>query len=157
MSNMPKRGLVLVGISTAVAFILGFGAYYFEQSMTDFLGRFISPQTSVLVLFLVLALVCTFATELLSNTVVQLVLFALIPPLAKVVGFPPLLGMIVATLASSSAFMSPLSTGINSLVFGEMKGASLRTMVFVGFFMNIIGSLLVALWVLYITRWVLAL
>jgi len=155
VSNLPKRGLTLVVITVVIAFFLGLGINYFRDGLTGLISAVVDERTSVLTLMVIVAIFATFTTELLSNTVIQYALFALMPSLASIVDFPVLLGMIVATLASSSAFMSPLSTGVNSLAFGEMRGASLRMLLFSGFFMNLIGSLLVAVWTLTVTRWVL--
>ncbi|MBL7978995.1 MAG: hypothetical protein JNN12_11705 [Bacteroidetes Order II. Incertae sedis bacterium] len=155
VSNLPKRGLALVAITMVIAFLLGLGIHYFRDALTGTIALVVDDQTSILTLMLIVAIFGTFTTELLSNTVIQYALFALMPSLATLVDFPILVGMIVATLASSSAFMSPLSTGVNSLAFGEMRGASLRMLLFSGFCMNLVGSLLVAGWTLTVTRWVL--
>ena len=157
LSDLPKRGITLVIITVALAFLLGLVINFFEDALTNIIGMMVSPQTPVIGLFFILALFGTFTTELLSNTVIQYALFALMPSLTSLVPFPLLLGMIVATLASSSAFMSPLSTGVNSLAFGEMKGASLKMLLLAGLVMNVVGSLLVAVWTLTVIRWVLGL
>ena len=157
LSDLPKRGITLVIITVALAFLLGLAINFFEDALTNIIGMMVSPQTPVIGLFFILALFGTFTTELLSNTVIQYALFALMPSLTSLVPFPLLLGMIVATLASSSAFMSPLSTGVNSLAFGEMKGASLKMLLLAGLVMNVVGSLLVAVWTLTVIRWVLGL
>lgn len=157
LSNMPKKGLVLVAISTIIAFAFVLGQSYFEQFLKGYAELLIPKGFSPLLLCFLLAVLATFATELASNTVVQIALFTIVPILAALTDLPPLLAMLAVTLASSSAFMSPLSTGVNSLVYGEVQGASLQKMMGVGFFMNLIGSFLVAFWTLTFTRWVLGL
>jgi sodium-dependent dicarboxylate transporter 2/3/5 len=157
LSNMPKKGLVLVAVSTVVAGAFVFGQHYFEDTLKDYASHIVPAGMSPLLLCFIIALIATFATELASNTVVQLALFAIVPIVAGLTDLPPLLAMIAVTLASSSAFMSPLSTGVNSLVFGEVRDASLKKMIQIGFFMNLIGSFLVAFWILTVTRWILGL
>jgi sodium-dependent dicarboxylate transporter 2/3/5 len=58
--------------------------------------------------------------------------------------------LIIITLSCTSAFMSPIATGVNGLAFGGVKGVSFSRMLLVGFIMNIAGALLISSWTLYI-------
>ena len=101
--------------------------------------------------FVLLATVTSFATELFSNTVIQLALLE-----ALHVGAPssPVLIelMLAVTLSCTCAFMSPLATGVNGLVFGELRGTSLWRMLATGLVMNLAGALVVGLWVFGVVR-----
>jgi sodium-dependent dicarboxylate transporter 2/3/5 len=70
--------------------------------------------------------------------------------LSKSIGFSALEVLIIITLSSTCAFMSPIATGVNGLAFGGIKGVSFARMLLVGFFMNIAGAMLIAGWVLFI-------
>ena len=61
---------------------------------------------------------------------------------------PGLEMLIIITLSCTSAFMSPIATGVNGLAFGGVKGVSFSRMLVVGFIMNIAGAGLITSWVL---------
>jgi sodium-dependent dicarboxylate transporter 2/3/5 len=58
--------------------------------------------------------------------------------------------LIIITLSCTSAFMSPIATGVNGLAFGGVKGVSFSKMLIVGFIMNIVGAWLISSWVLFV-------
>lgn len=74
----------------------------------------------------------TFLTELTSNTATTQIVLPLLGSLAAAVQMNPLLLMIPATLSASCAFMLPVATPPNAVVFasgkvgaGQMAGAGL--------------------------------
>ena len=69
--------------------------------------------------------------------------------LAPISNFSTLGLLIIITLACTSAFMSPIATGVNGLAFGGVKGVSFSRMLLVGFIMNIAGALLISVWTLF--------
>jgi sodium-dependent dicarboxylate transporter 2/3/5 len=97
----------------------------------------------------VIGVVCgglTFLTELTSNTATTEMI---LPPLASVavaMEINPLLLMIPATLSASCAFMMPVATPPNAIVFGSGR-ISVAEMVRVGFFLNLIGIAMITLFV----------
>ena len=97
-----------------------------------------------------IALATSFSTEVLSNTAVQLSFFVIALPLAQTLGFSALEMLIIITLSCTSAFMSPIATGVNGLAFGGVKGVSFSKMLIVGFIMNIVGAWLISSWVLFV-------
>ena len=101
-------------------------------------------------LFLLLALLTSFSTELLSNTAVQLSLFIIIVPLAAMLKFSAIEALIIITLSSTCAFMSPIATGVNGLAFGGVKDVSLKVMIFVGFVMNLIGAFYISFYIRFV-------
>jgi sodium-dependent dicarboxylate transporter 2/3/5 len=46
--------------------------------------------------------------------------------------------------------MTPIATGVNGLAFGGVRDVSFRKMLLVGFFMNIVGALLISAWTLLV-------
>ena len=77
-----------------------------------------------------------------SNTATTEIFLPILAALAVAIGVNPLLIMIPATLSASCAFMLPVATPPNAIVFGtgEIK---MQDMVRAGIFMNLIGVLLV--------------
>ncbi len=96
-----------------------------------------------LILLAVVALM-SFLTELTSNVASTQMLLPVFASLAISSGNNPLLLMIPATLASSLAFMLPTATPPNAIVFGTNR-IQIATMVQTGFFLNMIGILVVVL------------
>ena len=101
---------------------------------------------SILFLVMVLA-VCTlitFLTELTSNTATTQVLLPIIASLSTVVDLPPLVLMVPATMAASCAFMLPVATPPNAIVFGTHR-IQIREMAAVGIRLNLISIIVITL------------
>jgi sodium-dependent dicarboxylate transporter 2/3/5 len=147
-NELPTKGFVFVGIAVVLAAIL------YALGIQDVVSRWsaiiIPTAVPVLVLFFLIALTTSFATEVLSNTAVQLSFFVMALPLSKSLGFSALEMLIIITLSCTCAFMSPIATGVNGLAFGGVKGVSFSRMLVVGCCMNIAGAILIASWVLYV-------
>lgn len=95
---------------------------------------------TVLLIGLVVLLI-NFLTEVTSNTATAATFLPLIGALSVSIGIHPLLLTVPATIAASCAFMLPVATPPNAIVFatGHMKiGAMIRA----GLFLNIVGSIL---------------
>ena len=71
-------------------------------------------------------------------------------PLANTLGVSALELLIIITLSCTSAFMSPIATGVNGLAFGGVKGVSLVRMLLVGFLINLAGALLISSWTFFV-------
>lgn len=143
-NDLPTRGFVFVGIAVALAFILY--ALKVHILFAGWITHILPADTSTFSLLLALALITSFATEVLSNTAVQISLFAVALPLAKTLSFSVVQALTLITLSSTCAFMSPIATGVNGLAFGGVKNVSLMKMLLVGLVMNIAGALLISFW-----------
>ncbi|MFH2055472.1 MAG: SLC13 family permease, partial [bacterium] len=84
----------------------------------------------------------TFLTELTSNTATTQIVLPLLASLAKAIRINPLLLMVPATLSASCAFMLPVATPPNAIIFGtgEIKMSDLMR---VGIILNLVGVLLI--------------
>ena len=94
-------------------------------------------------LILLVCLSLTFLTELTSNTATTEMILPILASVAVATGIHPLVLMIPATLSASCAFMMPVATPPNSIVFGSNRitvGEMART----GIFLNLIGVLVIA-------------
>ncbi len=97
-----------------------------------------------------IGLLVTFLTELTSNMATTSVIEPIIAGIAKANGIPPLVIMIPAALSASFAFMLPVATAPNAIVFASGH-IPIRKMVCAGIVLNLIGVLLVVLTVLVLT------
>ena len=103
----------------------------------------------VFAMMLLLALAVTFLTEATSNTATTALLMPVLAAVALAVEIDPLWLMVPAAMSASCAFMLPVATAPNAVVFGSGE-LPIRRMVREGFALNLIGSLLIATvaWVL---------
>ena len=84
----------------------------------------------------------TFLTELTSNTATTEMILPILASVAVAMKVNPLLLMIPATLSASCAFMMPVATPPNAIVFGSGR-LRIAEMVRVGFFINLIGVVVI--------------
>ena len=147
-NELPTRGFLFVGIAVVLAAILY--AFKIHEFFAGWAAWIIPTDIPGYALFLLIALATSFATEILSNTAVQLSFFVIALPLAQTLGLSALEMLIIITLSCTSAFMSPIATGVNGLAFGGVKGVSFSKMLVVGFVLNIAGALLISSWVLIV-------
>ncbi len=145
-NGLPKKGLKLL------AFVLLLGGVMYALNLQDWLAAQASallPEgMSLFLLFLVIALVTSFSTEIFSNTVVQLALFLVLLPLAQTGGFDPAQALLLVTLSCTCAFMSPIATPVNALAFGGVQGISLWRWLTTGAVMNAIAATAITAYVL---------
>lgn len=97
---------------------------------------------------LTITLLVTFLTELTSNTATVETFLPILAGLSLSVETNPLLYMIPATLAGSMAFMLPVATPPNAIIFGTRRLRMIE-MLKAGFFLNIVGSILITLFMYY--------
>lgn len=97
-------------------------------------------------IILTTVLMVTFLTEVTSNTATATVLLPVIGGLAVAMDLSPALLMLPATLAASCAFMLPVATPPNAIVYASGR-FSLRDMSRVGFWINIGSALVITGWV----------
>ncbi|MFG6136957.1 SLC13 family permease [Halomonas sp. B23F22_10] len=98
----------------------------------------------LLALIGVVVLVIIFLTEVTSNTATAAAFLPLLGALAVSLDISPLLITVPAAIAASCAFMMPVATPPNAIVFatGHLR---IRPMIRAGFALNLIGTLLVSL------------
>lgn len=96
---------------------------------------------------LVVVIVCTvltFLTEVTSNTATTTLVLPILAQAATAIGVDPLLLMIPATLSASCAFMMPVASPTQAIVFGSGH-VSIRQMVRAGIGFNLLGIALVTI------------
>ena len=91
-----------------------------------------------------ICLMVTFLTEVTSNTATTTILLPILVVAAITADIEPKLFMIPATISASFAFMLPVATPPNAIVFASGK-FSVREMAREGFILNMIGILVVTL------------
>lgn len=125
------------------------------------LASFIADQVILLgdvpfwVMILVVTAVIVFLTEVTSNTATAAGFLPLLAPIALAMSGTPLTLVIPAAIAASCAFMMPVATPPNAIVFssGQLKIADMAK---AGFALNIISVAIVSIITLTLARWVFA-
>lgn len=106
------------------------------------------------IVILAVVLLVTFLTEVTSNTATATVLLPVIGGLGIEMGLAPALLMLPATLAASCAFMLPVATPPNAIVYAAER-FSLRAMSRAGLWINLGAAVIITGWMLTWGRWVL--
>ena len=149
MKELPWGVLILFGGGLALAAAIeGNG-----------LAQYIGSQLSGLAILPTIAviggvvLVIIFLTELTSNTATTAAFLPILAGIAPVLGIESTELLIPAAIAASCAFMMPVATPPNALVFAT-GAVEMRHMVRAGFWLNVIGVILVTLLAVTVVRWV---
>ena len=90
-----------------------------------------------------------FLTETMSNLALTVVMVPVVAQVAVAWGMDPLLLVVPVTMASSCAFMLPMATPPNAIVFGSGQ-LSMSKMVRMGLVLNLVAAMLAWLWAMAI-------
>jgi len=146
-NKLPWEVLLLIGGGFAIAG--GFQSSGLDTLVGESLGPLLAGRSSWVMVTVVVVLVAAL-TEVTSNTATTAVLLPVLGQAAAAAGVSPLLLMVPATLAASAAFMLPVATPPNAVVFASGRVPA-PTMARVGLWIN---ALLAALIVLFFQFWV---
>jgi sodium-dependent dicarboxylate transporter 2/3/5 len=137
--NIPWGLLLLFGGGIAIA--KAFGA----SGLSHAIGTQLA-SVSMLPILLMMGAICllvTFLTEITSNTATTTLLMPILAATAIATDIDPLLLMIPAALSASCAFMLPVATAPNAIVFGTGK-ITTNAMARTGFGINLMGTLVIS-------------
>ena len=140
--TIPWDVLLLFGGGFALA--QGFG----ETGLTSYLaGKLTVLQgTSILIIIPAVVTLVVFASELTSNTATNSIMLPIMVALASAIQVHPYGLMIASTIAASYAFMLPVGTPPNAIVFAT-RYVTMNQMIKAGFWLNIIAILLISFFV----------
>ncbi len=138
-TGLPVKGFLLALFAVLFSAVLMF--FDIPEAIGAQIMRLdLSSLAGTLLLYLVLALIVTFLTEFLSNTTVALTFFPLVYVLAVTLDLRPLTALLLVSLSTTCAFMTPIATPVNALAYGSVSHVSLRKMVLLGLLMNVISA-----------------
>lgn len=139
-SRLPWHIVLLFGGGFALA--TGFKDSGLSQWFGEQLGwmRNMHP----LLIILVICLVVTFLTELTSNTATTEMLLPILASLSVTIQVHPMFLMIPATISASMAFMLPVATPPNAIIFGTDR-ITVSEMARTGLILNLLGAALITL------------
>jgi sodium-dependent dicarboxylate transporter 2/3/5 len=99
---------------------------------------------SPIIIILLICLSITFLTELTSNTATTEMILPILASISVAMQINPLMFMVPATISASCAFMMPVATPPNAIIFGS-GCIRIAEMAKAGVFINIIGALVISL------------
>ena len=147
INNLPWNIVLLFGGGFALA--MGFT----ESGLSDYIGQqFIDMQgLEPAGLVAGISAIVVFLTEVTSNTATSQILLPVVASVARQIEINPLLLMLPVTLSASMAFMMPVATPPNAIVFASGR-LLIRDMIKTGFIINIIAIILITLQTWFIGR-----
>ncbi|MFH1913778.1 MAG: DASS family sodium-coupled anion symporter [Pseudomonadota bacterium] len=104
---------------------------------------------SILVFVSVVVFMTIFLTEITSNTATATLLVPIMGSAAIAMGVHPFATIVGACVAASFAFMLPVATPPNAVIFGS-GCVSIKQMAKAGIWLNIVGTMLITAFVVYI-------
>lgn len=137
-SKLPWNIVLLFGGGFALA------SGFKESHLSSWLGEQLKGL-GAMPPFLIIACIClfiTFLTELTSNTATAEILLPILAAFAVSIKVNPLLLMIPGTLSCSFAFMLPVATPPNAIVFGTER-IRISDMARVGVILNLLGVIII--------------
>ncbi len=140
IDNMPWGIVILFGGGFALA--KGFQT----TGLSTLIGQNFAGigQLHPIVMVFIICATMTFLTEVTSNTATTQMILPILASVAVQNQINPLLLMIPATLSASCAFMMPIATPPNAIVFGSGR-IKIADMARTGIIINIIGIIMVTL------------
>ena len=147
--KLPWGALILIGGGLSLA-----GAVS-SSGLAAWLGESLHPlqQYPTILIVLITTGVIVFLTEITSNTATTATFLPVLAALALAVGESPLLLAVPAALGASCAFMLPVATPPNAIVYGSGR-VSVIEMARAGFLLNFAFLLLITICAYSIILWV---
>lgn len=139
-------GIILLfggGMALAKGFEISGLAVWIGSQMTTLAGL------PILILIFVLVAAVNFLTEITSNLATTAMLLPVLAPMALTIDVHPFVLMVGAAVAASCAFMLPVATPPNAVVFGSGY-LRIPDMVRKGLFMNVVSILIVTVFVYFV-------
>ncbi len=138
--NLPWNIVLLFGGGFALA--KGFQV----TGLSEIIGNQFSSFAGIspLLMILVLTLGMSFLTEFTSNTATTEMILPILASVAVAMNTNPLFLMIPAAISASCAFMMPVATPPNAIIFGSGR-INISDMAKAGVFINILGAIIITL------------
>lgn len=145
VARLPWGVLILFGGGLSLA------AAVSDSGLALWLGEQLAPLNAFGTAVLVVASVALviYLTELTSNLATTATLLPVMGAIAVQAGVPPIVLTVPITIAASCAFMLPVATPPNAIVFAT-GAISIPQMVRAGMFLNVIGIVIVSIAALYL-------
>ncbi len=149
MKQLPWGALILIGGGLSLA-----GAVS-GSGLADWLGESLQPlqQFPTILIILLTTGIIIFLTEITSNTATTATFLPVLAALALAVGESPLLMAVPAALGASCAFMLPVATPPNAIIYGSER-VTVFEMARAGLSLNFVFLILITICAYSLMLWV---
>jgi sodium-dependent dicarboxylate transporter 2/3/5 len=139
-SKIPWGVLILFGGGIAIA------SAFMQSGLADHVAAQLTILAAmpVWLMILLVALSVTFMTEVTSNTATASLLMPLLAAAAVAMDIDPFLLMIPAALSASCAFMLPVATAPNAVIYGSGR-VTIKEMARAGLVLNLMGAIVITI------------
>jgi len=139
-SKIPWGVLILFGGGITIA------SAFMQSGLADHVAGQLGVLSAlpVWLMILLICLIVTFMTEVTSNTATASLLMPLLAAASVATDIDPYLLMIPATLSASCAFMLPVATAPNAVIYGSGK-LTVKDMAKAGLVLNLIGAVVISI------------
>ncbi|NIM16927.1 MAG: hypothetical protein GTO45_33585 [Candidatus Aminicenantes bacterium] len=153
IADLPFSGLLFMGlVIVAVVMVLGIGDNPGTPQLDGYVVKLFEHITNAIIpqagsgffVLLLVVMVSIFTTEFVTNATVVFIMFPLVLSVSPALHLDPLYSLLAVVVAASGAFMTPIATSVNAVVFAGIEGFSLKRMVMLGFLLNLFSGLSVA-------------
>jgi sodium-dependent dicarboxylate transporter 2/3/5 len=143
--NIPWGLLLLFGGGLAIA------SGFKTSGLAEWIGGLMTQIRGVelIIILIIVVTVINFLTEITSNVATATMMLPILASIAGAIGIHPFGPMVAACLAASCAFMLPVATPPNAVVFGSGY-LRMIDMVKTGFWLNIFSIIIITLYVYYL-------
>ena len=137
-NKIPWGLIILVGSGICL------GTAISESGLSEQAAKLLTGIDKLKTVFVILcvALLVTFLTEITSNTATTVILMPILGAVSTASGIEPALLLVPAAISASCAFMLPVATMPNAVVYGTGE-FSIKKMIKEGFALNLVGALVV--------------
>ncbi len=135
----PWEVLVLFGAGITIA------SAFIQSGLADQIATQLQVLTHVptWLMLLLICLVVTFMTEVTSNTATSSLLMPLLASASVVMEVDPMLLMVPAAMSASCAFMLPVATAPNAVIYGSGR-VRVADMARAGLALNLVGAVVIS-------------
>src|SRR5699024_2704321 len=125
-----------------------------ESGLDKWMGKQISSLEgiNIILIIFIVTLFVLFLTEITSNTATATMILPILATIAVGIHIHPLALMIPAAMAANCAFMLPVGTPPNAIVFGTDK-VSILEMATTGFLLTLFSCVLIVIFVWFMVPW----
>jgi len=148
-SKLPWNIVLLFGGGFALA------SGFKESGLSIWFGEQLSGASALhpILIVMIISFSMTFLTELTSNTATIEMLLPVLAGLAVSINVNPLILMLPATISASMAFMLPVATPPNAIIFGSNR-IRIVDMARTGLVLNLLGVVIITLVTYYWGTWI---
>ncbi len=145
LMNWKRAGSIPWGILILFAGGITIAEAFTSSGISEALGNRLLALGGLPTLLLIagICLTVTFLTEITSNTATTALLMPILAAGAIAIGIDPALLMVPAAMTASCAFMLPVATGPNAVIFSSNR-ITIREMAREGFVLNLLGVTVVS-------------